>query len=177
VLNRILLAVTAAAVITVTGCSAAAPDVTGDPTTAGTSAASTGSTATSGLGDPGQDSGDLPDPCTLLTRPQVLKLTGAAITQIDPDGGRPGDASRFCQWQLSEGQLAVFLSRTSAADFAVRNDQAQPVDGVGDDAYQLAGHLYVRHGPVQVDVYARGGTDTANLAVARNVANLVLPQI
>jgi hypothetical protein len=44
-------------------------------------------------------------------------------------------------------------------------------------AYQLAGHLYVRHGSVQVDVYARGGTDTANLAVAPNVANLVLPQI
>ncbi|HEY0001805.1 MAG TPA: hypothetical protein VGB74_15230, partial [Actinoplanes sp.] len=38
--------------------------------------------ATSGLG-PVKTSGDLPDPCTLLTNEDVLDLTGRPVTQID----------------------------------------------------------------------------------------------
>jgi hypothetical protein len=143
----------------------ATPAGTGDPSSA------------SGLGDSVKDSGDLPDPCTLLTKAQVSSLTGKSITQVDPDGGKPGDASRFCQWQLSGGQLAVFLSRTTKDEFDVQNPESKAVDGIGDDAFTLAGHLYVLYGTVQLDVYARGGSDQENLDTSKETVALLLPKI
>jgi hypothetical protein len=56
--------------------------------------------------------------------------------------------------------------------------QAQPVDGVeGFDAFDLAGHLYVRDDSVQVDVYSHGGTDEQNLAEEVRVMKTVLPRL
>lgn len=120
--------------------------------------------------------GDIPDPCTLLTKAEVVDLTSREITQIDDDGGAEG--TRYCQWQQSGGQLAIFLGRTTPGDFAVRNSEAEPVDGLGDDAFWLSGHLFVRHGTVQIDVYSRGADpESGNRTDAKAVAETLLDRI
>ncbi|WP_433796015.1 hypothetical protein [Actinoplanes sp. CA-252034] len=121
--------------------------------------------------------GDIPDPCTLLSEAEVVDLTGREITQIDEDGGDAGDPTRYCQWQQSGGQLAVFLSRTTAEDFQITIDEAEWVDGVGQDAYTHSGHLYVLQGTVQIDVYSRGASNAGNLADATAVAKTLIPRI
>jgi hypothetical protein len=167
--NRSLVAILALAALTSAGgcglletpASRAAPGPTGS--------------ARSGLGSgPAGSRDELPDPCTLLTREEVLDLTAREVTQIDEDGAASGAPTRYCQWQQDSGQLAVFLSRTSAADFRVTVDGNETVDGLGDDAYFHSGHLYVLDGDVQIDVYSRGGDD---LADAKNVAEALLPRI
>jgi Protein of unknown function (DUF3558) len=145
--------------------------------TAATAAGTPSPTAASGLGDSVRDAGDIPDPCTMFTKAEIVGLTGRDITQIDEDGGNPGDASRYCQWQQDGGQLAVFLSRTTADDFAIKIDGATPVEGVREDAFELAGHLYVLYGTVAVDVYCRGDSDAENLAKATLIAKTILPKI
>jgi hypothetical protein len=132
--------------------------------------------AVSGLGSV-KDSGEIPDPCTLFRTDEVVSLTGRAITQIDRDGGSTGDTTRFCQWQQDGGQLALFLSRTTDDDFRTAVEGAEPVEGVGEDAFQLAGHLYVLYGTVQIDVYSRGASDGQNLTDAKEVAEAVIPRI
>ncbi|MEV7623289.1 DUF3558 family protein [Actinoplanes sp. NPDC089786] len=124
-----------------------------------------------------KDSGDIPDPCTLLSDAEVKQLTGREISQRDEDGASPGDAARFCQWQQPSGQLAVFLSRTTPSDYEVQIDGATEVDGLGEKAFTLAGHLYVLYGTVQVDVYSRGDSDDENLAKEKDVVNVLLPKI
>jgi hypothetical protein len=172
--RRSTLAAVTAGVLALTGCGVrgAEPEPTPaaqQPTPAGSAAATAGASA--------RDGGDLPDVCALLSKAEVGALTGQDITQVDPDGGRAGDPSRFCQWQLASGQLAVFLSRSTPEEFDVKNATAQKVDGIGQDAYQLAGHLYVLYGTVVVDVYARGGSDEQNLAVAKKTVAALLPRI
>ena len=88
-----------------------------------------------------------------------------------------GEITRFCQWQQDGGQLAVFLSRTTPADFQVTVAEAEAVDGVGEDAFRHSGHLYVLHGTVQVDVYARGGSEAQNLADAKQIAEVLRTRI
>jgi hypothetical protein len=132
----------------------------------------------SGLGAAHDESGDLPDPCSLLSRQQVADLTGRMITEVDGDDAKPGDTARYCQWQQDGGQLALFLSRTTAAEFDAGVSQAQPVDGVeGYDAFSLSGHLYVRDDALQVDVYSRGGSDDQNVAQEITVMKAVLPKL
>ena len=174
-MKRCLCAVAAVLSLGPAGCGAGeAEGATAGRAAAGTVDAAT--SATSGFGS-AKDSGDLPDPCTLLTDDEVVDSTGRSITRMDPDGGHRGDTTRYCQWQQDGGQLAVFLTRTTAEEFAVRTEDAEPVDGVGEDAYSLAGHLYVRYGTVQVDVYARGGGDEENLRDAVAVAKALLPRV
>jgi hypothetical protein len=156
----------------------AAPKPTTDSTgKAGSGNDGSGESGSSSKADSVKDSGDLPDPCTLLSKDEVVELTGREITQVDEDGGAAGDATRYCQWQQSGGQLALFLTRTTADDFQVTVDQAKPVDGVGEDAYTHSGHLYVLYGTVQVDVYSRGASDATNLSHAKAVAKTVIPRI
>ncbi|MFI5930921.1 DUF3558 family protein [Actinoplanes sp. NPDC051494] len=133
--------------------------------------------ANSGLGDSVKDAGDLPDPCTLLSDAEVTSLTGRDITQTDVDGAEADSTTRFCQWQQSGGQLAVFLSRTTEADFDTVIEGAEPVDGVGEDAFTLAGHLYVLYGTVSIDVYVHGDSDEENLDKARETAKTVIPRV
>jgi len=120
----------------------------------------------------------LPDPCGLLSRDDVVRLTGRRITEVDGDGAAAGDPSRYCQWQQDGGQLDLFLSTTTAAEFEAAVFQGRPVDGVeGYDAFSLAGHLYVRDDDVQVDVYSHAGTDDQNLAEEITVMRAVLPKL
>jgi hypothetical protein len=120
----------------------------------------------------------LPDPCSLLSRSEVVDLTGRQITEVDGDDAKPDDTSRYCQWQQDGGQLALFLSKTTVDGFEAGVSQAQPVDGVeGYDAFDLAGHLYVRDDDVQVDVYSHGGTDDQNLTEEIAVMKAVLPKL
>jgi hypothetical protein len=134
--------------------------------------------AVSGLGAAERGSDNLPDPCTLLSHTEVVDLTGRNISEIDRDDAKPGDGARYCQWQQEGGQLALFLARTTPADFDAGVSQAQPVDGVeGYDAFSLAGHLYVRDDDIQVDVYSHGGTDEQNLAEEIGVVKVVLPRL
>ncbi|MCU7730825.1 DUF3558 domain-containing protein [Actinoplanes sp. KI2] len=151
-------------------------------TAAGTPAGAAGrptatAKATSGFGS-ATNRGDLPDPCTLLSRHEVVDLTGRRVTRIDEDGAKPGESTRYCQWQQDGGQLALFLTRTTRSGFTRQiGPDAEAVDGVGDDAFMLAGHLYVLHGTVQIDVYSYGGDDAQNLADEKEVAAVVLTRI
>lgn len=184
----ILVATAVAGILALSGCGLLAPaeDSASEGRTAGTPVLATPSpepdptpspSESGSAGTSVKDAGDIPDVCTLLSDAEVESLTGRSITQIDKDGGQPGDISRYCQWQLSAGQLAVFLSRTTAEEFARKNTDADPVPGVGQDAYLLAGHLMVLYGTVHVDVYARGGSDAENLADAKEVVAVLLPRI
>ena len=172
-----VLAVSLSAIVALGGCGLLGSGTSDAATPAATGALPTPSgSAVSGLGSV-KDEGDLPDPCTLLSDEEVKSLTGRTITQTDKDDARPGDASRFCQWQQEDGQLAVFLARTTADDFKIKIADASPVDGVGEDAFELAGHLYVLYGTVQIDVYSRGGDDAQNLTDATEVAKVLIPRI
>jgi hypothetical protein len=123
-------------------------------------------------------SGDLVDPCTLLSRAEVTDLTGRDITEMDQDDAKPGDSTRYCQWQQDSGQLALFLSRTTQDEFNAGVEGAQTVPQVtGHDAYTLAGHLYVLDGGLQVDVYSRGSSDAQNVTDETNIVKTVLPRI
>ncbi|MDP9796664.1 hypothetical protein J2S43_005176 [Catenuloplanes nepalensis] len=123
------------------------------------------------------DGGTIGDPCDLLTRIEVIALTGRQVSQIDSDGEDETAAVRFCQWQLADGQLAIFISHTTKADFELQAKAGTPITGVGDDAYTQSGHLFVLAGDTQIDVYARGGEDAANLKVAKQVATKLLPKL
>jgi hypothetical protein len=151
------------------GAPSATPPASGAPSAPGPS-------AVSGMGSV-KDTGDIPDPCTLFSKAEVVSLTGRAITQVDEDGAAAGDPTRYCQWQQDGGQLALFLSRTTKDDFDTAIDGATPVGGVGEDAFQLSGHLYVLYGTVQIDVYSRGASDEQNLTDAEEVAEAVIPRI
>jgi hypothetical protein len=149
-----------------------------------TAAVSPTPSGSSGFGSV-KDAGDIPDPCTMLSKAEVTSLTGRAISQVDQDGAKPGDAARFCQWQQDGGQLALFLSRTTESDYGLKVAGAEDVDGVKDPgtgkdvkSFSLAGHLYVLYGTVEVDVYSRGAAaDAANLADEKKVAAVVMPKI
>ncbi|MEU4219845.1 DUF3558 family protein [Actinoplanes sp. NPDC026623] len=166
--------VTVAALAAPAGCGV----LDGSPTPAsGEAPAATTPGAQSGLGDSVKDAGDIPDPCTLLSDSQVTSLTGRDISQIDRDGLTDGEETRYCQWQQPGGQLAVFLSRTTPDDFKVKIAEATPVDGVGEDAFALAGHLYVLYGTVSIDVYSRGDSDDENQTKAATIAKVLIPKI
>jgi Protein of unknown function (DUF3558) len=172
-------ALAGAVAVALSGCAAFGADRRPDvvtPTAATTPTAGS-SAATSGFGS-GADDGALPEPCTVLTRAEVTDLTGRAITQIDEDDADPAEPTRYCQWQQDGGQLALVLSRTTETDFRAQIADGQPVDGVGDEAFQQAGHLYVRSGTIQVDVYVHGGdTEDRNLTDATAVAKVVLSKL
>jgi predicted small secreted protein len=131
---------------------------------------------TTGMGS-AKDAGNLPDPCDLLTDAEVTDLTGRSISQKDVDDSPADSTVRYCQWQQPGGQLALFLARTTEADFETVIADATTVTGVGQDAFALAGHLYVLYGTVQLDVYSRGDSDDENLAKAKRVAEVVMPRI
>jgi hypothetical protein len=146
------------------------------PTVAVTTPAPT-PTAASGLGDSVKNAGNIPDPCTLLSNAEVTGLTGREITQLDRDDAEPGEATRFCQWQQDSGQLAVFLSRSTPEDFQLKIADAVPVDGIGEDAFELANHLYVLYGTVSIDVYSHGDSEAENLAKSKKIVNALIPKI
>ena len=137
----------------------------------------TSAAATTGLGSSVKDDGDIPDPCTLLTDAEVKDLTGREITQKNDDGEPAGHSTRYCQWQQDSGQLDIFLSRTAESDFKITIADASPVDGVGEDAFSLAGHLYVLYGTVSIDVYSRGDSDEQNLEKEKEIAKVLIPKI
>ena len=178
-MKRLPLLVAIVAIAATGGCGLLGSDDGESPgnsaNAAPTSAAPT-ATARSGLGSV-KDAGDIPDPCKLLSEAEVVDLTGRKITQTDRDEAEPGSVTRFCQWQQSGGQLAIFLARTTADEFDNTIAGATPVPGVGEDAFSLAGHLYVLYGTVQLDVYSRGGSDAENLAEAKKIAETLIPRI
>jgi hypothetical protein len=126
---------------------------------------------------PASGGGNYPDPCTLLSDTEVTQLTGRDITQVDKDGVDAAATTRYCQWQQSSGQLAVFLTRTTSSDFKVAQADSPTVPGVGDGAYSRDGHLYVLTGTTQIDVYARGGDDAQNQDEATGVAAALIPKM
>lgn len=143
--------------------------------TASTPVPSTAAATSAAASPPGNAS--LPDVCALLTTADVTALTSRSVTQVDRDGLPATAPTRHCQWQLANGDLAVFLSTTTEADFKVRDPAATNVSGIGDEAYSSSGHLYVRSGERQLDVYATGATDAGNLTVACATAEKLIPTI
>ena len=122
--------------------------------------------------------GALPDVCALLTSAEVSALAGGKqVVQVDPDGAKPGDSVRHCQWQMSGARLAIFLSPTTASEFTQAHGQTQTVPDIGDAAYMSSGHLYVRHGNIQVDVYATSGSEAAGEKLAKSAAQKVVERL
>jgi hypothetical protein len=138
---------------------------------------STTQTSSSAVQNAQGEAGNIPDPCTLLSDADVIGLTGRSITQVDRDGADASASTRYCQWQQSSGQLAVFLSRTSADDFTAAQADSPSIAGIGEGAYWRDGHLYVLTGRTQLDVYSRGGDDQQNQAEAEKVAGALLPKV
>ena len=170
-----LAAVAAAGIIALTGCkigsgkdAASGSKTTPAAATPSASASASGKSGSTGSPKPStsKKSGGtnaLPDVCTLLSRAEVSALAGGKqIVQVDPDDAKPTDTTRYCQWQLSGARLAVFLSPTTATEFTQTHNQGRPVSGLGDGAYFFSGHLYVRKGNIQVDVYASNGNTEAD---------------
>ncbi|RDH78101.1 DUF3558 domain-containing protein [Mycolicibacterium moriokaense] len=122
-------------------------------------------------------SANIPDPCTLMSDAEVTSLTGRDITQIDRDGADPTATTRYCQWQQSGGQLAVFVTRTTADDFTSAQAGAPPIPGLGDAAFDRDGHLFVLVGTIQLDVYVSAGDEQQNQAEAEKVAAALLPKV
>ncbi|WP_432841011.1 hypothetical protein [Dactylosporangium sp. CA-092794] len=124
-----------------------------------------------------RQAGGLPDICKLLSKADVTGLTGEQVTLMTDDGGN-SPSTRYCQWQLSQGQLTITVSVETRENFDVRNRQATPVLGVGTTAYSLSGHLFVWEDGHDVDVYATPkSTDQANLQVERRAATEFLPRL
>ena len=121
--------------------------------------------------------GNIPDPCTLLSDAEVSELTGRDVTQVDRDGADANAPTRYCQWQQSSGQLAVFISRTKSDDFKVARADAPSMPGIGADAYWREGHLYVLVGASELDVYARGGDDQQSQAEPEKVAGVLIRRV
>jgi hypothetical protein len=164
-----VVAVTAAGLLALTGCRLGADRAAGAPQPTPSSSASAQPTP-SGKGTPRPSSSSkaaekksgLPDVCTLLSRAEVTSLTGGRqVVQVDEDGAKAGATTRHCQWQLSGARLAIFLSPTTASEFAQAHGSSPAVSDLGDEAHLSSGHLYVRHGNIQVDVYATLGSDAA----------------
>ena len=147
------------------------------PPAAQSTASPTEVTSSAAAASPAAGGGNIPDPCTLLSDAEVNELTGRDITQTDRDGADTSASTRYCQWQQSSGQLAVFISRTTGADFTAARADSPSVPGLGDDAYSRDGHLYVLDGMVALDVYARGGDDAQSQAEAEKVAAALLPKV
>lgn len=177
---RVRTAVVAAAacgLFTLSGCQFLEKD---EPAAAPTPAATSSAKPTpSGKATGKTTGGDLPNPCTLLTKAEVTTIAGGKqVTQVDEDGEKDGAATRYCQWQLAGGQLAIFLSKTSASDFKEAHAQHQKVTGVGDEAATDSGHLFVRHGDILIDSYARvSGNEGATAQMAKNAALKVIAKL
>jgi hypothetical protein len=151
----------------------------GTPARSGTSAsAQSGTSAGTGSASPGTEpAGSLPKVCPLLSTAEVTALTGEQVTVMTDDGGASG-AARYCQWQLSQGQLTVAVTPETREGFDVRNKQAVAVPGLGTAAYLLSGHLFVWENGRDVDVYVSSkSSDEANLEVAKRTAAQFLPRL
>lgn len=142
-----------------------------------TTAAATVATSAAAAPNPQSAGGAFPDPCTLLSEAEVTELTGRDVVQIDKDGADANAPTRYCQWQQSSGQLAVFIARTTSDDFKVAQAGTPSIPGIGADAYWRDGHLYVLAGTAQLDVYARGIDEQQNQAQAEKVASALLPKV
>jgi hypothetical protein len=141
------------------------------------SAATTGAAASAPAPKKSAGPVGLPDICTLLTKADVKTLTGKTVTLMSNEGGNSSGA-RYCQWQLTAGQLDVTVNVETRDQFDVQNKDADQVDGIGESAYSLAGHLYVYAAGKVVDVYATSAsTDAGNLKVERATAEKVLPKL
>jgi len=176
-LSALVAATATAALIALSGCADdTSEQAAADPLPTPAQVPSATSSANTGLGSV-KDAGDIPDPCPLLTDGDVIDLTGREVSRMDKDDAQAGESTRYCQWQQPSGQLDVFLSRTTEADFQTAIVGAQPVDGVGEDAFSLSGHLYVLYGTVQIDVYSRGDSDEKNLDTEKKIAKVLIAKI
>ncbi|WP_426511896.1 DUF3558 family protein [Dactylosporangium sp. McL0621] len=184
----IVLAAAALGALGLAGCSQESGTTTAQPSTppaaaspaASAASAPASSAARSGSAKPSsstKQANSVPDICKLMSKAEVQTLTGESVTLMSDDGGSTS-GTRYCQWQLSQGQLTVTVSLETRENFDVRNKQAQPVMGVGTTAYSLAGHLYVWQNGRDVDVYVSSeSSDQANLSVARRTAAQLLPRL
>src|SRR5262249_19890380 len=127
---------------------------------------------------PGMDSGRLlPDICTLHPKEDVAGLTGHTVTQMSNEGGNSPNA-RYCQWQLTAGVLNVEVDIETREQFDVRNQQSTTVDGIGETASSLAGHLSVYQAGQCGAVYDTSSTDdSANLDVEKQTATKILDKL
>jgi hypothetical protein len=188
VTRRILpLAAAALGVLALTACSQFGTKTEAQPSSApaasavasGSAKASAKASAKPSASAKASGSAGIPDICKLLTKAEVAQLTGEQTTLMTDDGSPAGSTStKYCQWQLSQGQLTITISLEDREGFDVRNKESKPVPGVGTTAYSLAGHLYVWEDGKDIDVYVSSeSSDQGNLSVARRVALQVLPRL
>jgi hypothetical protein len=165
-------------ILALAGCGRDASPPPAAPSSSSTEATSaTEATSSAVAQSPAGEGGNIPDPCTLLSDTEVTQLTGRDITQVDKDGADLTASTRYCQWQQSSGQLAIFLTRTTSDDFKVAQADSPPIPALGDAAYSKDGHLYVLVGAINLDVYARGGDEVQSGSEAETVAAALVPKV
>ncbi len=119
----------------------------------------------------------LPDVCRdIVTKDVATNYTGKQVQQVNIDHAQPGATTRYCDYQLVDGaRLYAALSYTSAEAFKAAVGKGAPIAAVGNEAYWLSGHLFVRRGALQIDLFYIGGvSDMANFDVEKTLALSVL---
>lgn len=146
-----------------------------------TGAESTGAAESSAPGSTGAAA--VPDPCDLLPRSEVTRLTGMSIDTVDGTTDTP--ELRTCGWHLvaepgDGADFSVALSPTTPERFAEqRIDGSSDVSGVGDEAIAYQFRLYVRTGSTMINIYFRrsGVDDAAMLATLKKVGAAVVDKL
>jgi hypothetical protein len=171
--RRCLAAAAAIAALGLTSCS------TGDPTPRAAAGAAQTTAATAGW-----DTTNLPDPCRLLTAPEVAAEFRHPIGPV----ARIAEWPPFCQFVLDPGTHTVLdVSDDSRPDAKIgfeqhKNDGTpiQPISGLGDDAYWLptTSSMHILSGPDHVYLALRSDTNppASARAHATALARLALPR-
>ncbi len=129
----------------------------------------------------------LPDPCTLLTPAEVLRALGQPIT--DPTIEQElGDAECTYETPAAPGEPAVVVELTKVneqnATFSqrvqfFRTEGAQPISGIGPEAYALGGRILTYKPGIILFVSVSDGRsdDRQLLQAARSLTGTVLNRL
>jgi hypothetical protein len=161
------------AVVLLAGCS-----TSGSPTSA-----STPETTDTVLDEPVvEESPAMPEPCALVTPDQAAAALGEPVEAgVDMPGGLPGQKS--CGYNAIDSAAAVNVSVIPGtaelwSQFKAASPNAEPVSGVGDEAFRDAGLLQVRQGDLILSVFITGKGSGSNLTPAlSDLAKAALAQI
>jgi hypothetical protein len=161
-------------------------------TSAATGATSTGATAPAGAGGDGaaaSGDGEDFDVCTLLTHEEVESVIAqtAGPPAFSPMDLIPGVGGGDCRFEadgitpIVSVTVLIWEDEDDAESSFDLLDHYPAVDGIGDGAYntQPAGDLSFRSGryEVSVDLYFVSEDDAADLEMAQQLAELVLPRL
>lgn len=121
---------------------------------------------------------DVPDPCTIVAKDDVVSSTGVAVNDGSAQSQQDGKA---CVFQAADGRasgVTVSFSSGPLADFGYQSlsgrKDAKKVDGLGDGAYASVQTLIAKDGDVYVQVSNISGSDLQTNPGYRSLAEKLL---